>query len=116
MKPSDVFQGWPGLNQRKERCKLSGSADFMTMVFFSKDRLEIQQLSQELTAASIPCEIREALCETHEASSLSEAQLWIQDNRDLHRAFSLCVERAIGFAKRKPKAPEIAEPAQAIAA
>jgi len=73
----------------------------MKIVFFSRDRLEVQRVSQELVAASILCEVREGLIDSEDPPSLATPQLWIQEDGDLHRAFMLCVEHKIGFAKRK---------------
>jgi len=77
-----------------------GSND-MKMVFFSRDRLEVQRVSQELVDASIPCEGREGLVARDDLPNLPAPQLWIQEDADLHRAFMLCVEHKIGFAKRE---------------
>ena len=78
----------------------------MEMVFYSRDRLEVQRVSQELVAASIPCEIREGLVARDDLPNLSAPQLWIQEDGDLHRAFMLCVEHKIGFAKRETNMSE----------
>ena len=77
----------------------------MKMIFFSRDRLEVQRVSQELVAASIPCEVREALAKDT-LPNLPAPQLWIQEDGDLHRAFMLCVEHKIGFAKRETNMSE----------
>ena len=82
-----------------------GSSD-MKMVFFSRDRLEVQRVSQELVDAKIPCEIREGLVARDDLPNLSATQLWIQEDGDLHRAFMLCVEHKIGFAKRETNTSE----------
>ena len=87
----------------------------MKMIFFSRDRLEVQRVSQELVAASIPCEVREALAKDT-LPNLPAPQLWIQEDEDLHRAFMLCVERKLGFAKRETKSPEIDDCDTAVAA
>ena len=79
----------------------------MKIVFFSRDRLEVQRVSQELVDAKIPCEIREGLVARDDLPNLSATQLWIQEDGDLHRAFMLCVEHKIGFAKRETKSPQI---------
>ena len=82
-----------------------GSSD-MKMVFFSRDRLEVQRVSQELVAASIACEVREGLLAGDNLANPPAPQLWIQEDRDLHRAFMLCVEHKIGFAKRETNTSE----------
>ena len=76
----------------------------MKIVFFSRDRFEVQRVRQELVDASIPCEVREGLVANDD---LPAPQLWIQEDGDLHRAFMLCVEHKIGFAKRETKSPQI---------
>ena len=78
----------------------------MKIVFFSRDRLEVQRVSQELVDAKIPCEIREGLVARDDLPNLSATQLWIQEDGDLHRAFMLCVEHKIGFAKRETNMSE----------
>ena len=79
----------------------------MTIVFFSKDRLEVQRVSQELVAASISCEVREGLVTSDDLPNLPTPQLWIQEDGDLHRAFMVCVEHKIGFARRETKSPKV---------
>ncbi len=86
----------------------------MKIVFFSSDRLEVQRVSQELLAASIPCEVREGFARDDFPNL--PPQLWIQEDGDLHRAFMLCVERSIGFAKRETESPEINDSDRAVAA
>ena len=88
----------------------------MKIVFFSRDRLEVQRVSQELVAASIQCEVREGLVTSDDLPNPPTPQLWIQEDGDLHRAFMLCVERKIGFAKREIKSPEINDCDIAVAA
>ena len=82
-----------------------GDSD-MKMVFFSRDRLEVQRVSRELVDASIPCEVREGLVARDDFPNLPAPQLWIQEDGDLHRAFMLCVEHKIGFAKRETNMSE----------
>ena len=88
----------------------------MKMVFFSRDRLEVQRVSQELVDASIPCEVREGLVASDALPNLPAPQLWIQEDGDLHRAFMLCVEHKIGFAKRETNSSEINDYDIAVAA
>jgi len=76
------------------------------MVFFSNDRVEIERVSQELTGAAIPCEIHEGVAFKRKVAHRPEAEVWIQHDRDLHRAFMLCVQRGIGFAKRETDPPD----------
>ena len=75
----------------------------MKIVFFSRDRFEVQRVRQELVDASIPCEVREGLVAKDD---LPAPQLWIQEDGDLHRASMLCVEHKIGFAKRETNISE----------
>ena len=57
----------------------------------------MEQVSQEFTQAGIACEVRKG---SGAAGRPIERELWIRNDRDCHRAFLLCVEQGIGFAKR----------------
>src|SRR5206468_8331276 len=48
VKPLAVFRHWPGLNHRHSGCMFHVGSGDMKMVFFSRDRLEVQRVSQEL--------------------------------------------------------------------
>ena len=69
----------------------------MKMLFFSADRMEVEQVSREFAQAGIPNEVRTASGKR----ASPELELWIKNERDCHRAFTLCVRLNIGFAKRK---------------
>jgi hypothetical protein len=69
----------------------------MKMLFFSSDSAEVRQVSDEFRQAGIRCEIRKG---GNVKGVLPEAELWIHDDRDCHRAFMLCVQLGIGFARR----------------
>jgi hypothetical protein len=69
----------------------------MKMLFFSSDGAEVEMVSREFIEAGIPCEVRSY---KRDHCSSEEAELWIQNDRDCHRAFLLCVQRNIGFARR----------------
>jgi hypothetical protein len=69
----------------------------MKMLFFSSDDSEVQQVSREFIHAGIPCEIRSGHLPSDRPA---EAELWIQNDRDCHRALMLCVQLGIGFARR----------------
>ncbi len=71
----------------------------MKMLFFSSDSAEVQNVSQQFIQAGIPCEIHHHKASTSEGRKL-EAELWIQNDRDCHRALMLCVQLGIGFARR----------------
>lgn len=76
----------------------------MKIVFFSSNRLEVELLSRELSAAGIPCRVRDGIRLDALPPHAPEAELWIEHDADLHRAFMLCVERDAGFAKREAPA------------
>lgn len=76
----------------------------MKMLFFSADTGEVQQVSQEFANAGIVCEIRHS---HHKRNEEGDAELWIRNDTDCHRAFLLCVQLGIGFARRP--APEVVE-------
>jgi hypothetical protein len=69
----------------------------MKMMFFSSDNAEVAQVSRELNSAGIPCEIRNGSSFRGRAK---DAELWIRNDRDCHKAFMLCVQLGIGFARR----------------
>ncbi len=74
----------------------------MKMLFFSADRLEVEQVSREFAEAGIANEVRTAAGKR----ASPELELWIKNERDCHRAFTLCVQLGIGFARRSPQAAE----------
>jgi hypothetical protein len=76
----------------------------MKMLFFSSDNSEVENVSREFTHAGISCEIRQG----HSPRGRTpESELWIQNDRDCHRAFMLCVQLGIGFARRPEEQVEI---------
>jgi hypothetical protein len=77
----------------------------MKMLFFSADNSEVEQVSHEFAQAGIECEIRNGKAGSGQPR---EAELWIHNDRDCHRAFMLCVQLGIGFARR-PVVEEVAE-------
>jgi hypothetical protein len=74
----------------------------MKLLFFSPDNSEVAEVSKELKTAGIACEVRRAGSRKGHAGS-DETEIWIQHDRDCHRALLLCVERGIGFARRPSK-------------
>jgi hypothetical protein len=94
--PLDDFRGLPELRKGAAHRTLR-AVQRMKMLFFSSDNAEVQEVSREFTQAGIPCEVRKGLARNGHAV---EAELWIQNDRDCHRAFLLCVEQGIGFARR----------------
>jgi len=81
----------------------------MKMLFFSSERAEVESVRHELTAAGVPCEIRENETAGGTPPNGSEAELWIQNDGDAHRAAMLCVELGLGYAKRPVAAAEAEE-------
>ncbi len=79
----------------------------MKMLFFSADNSEVEQVSKEFSHAGIPCEVRSGKL-LHLTTSLQpQAELWIRDDRDCHRALMLCVQLGIGFARRPPRPVDV---------
>lgn len=76
----------------------------MKMLFFSSDGSEVDQVSREFTQAGIPCEVRNGKARN---GHTPDSELWIRNNRDCHRAFMLCVQLGIGFARRPPEPVEV---------
>ncbi len=76
----------------------------MKMLFFSADENEVQHVCKEFSQAGIRCEVRTGPNAAGMPPNPSPAELWIQDDRDCHRAFMLCVQLGVGFARRPFKA------------
>jgi hypothetical protein len=74
------------------------------MVFFSSDAAEVAELSREFTEAGIACELRKEDLQVD--GYPMDAELWVRDDRDCHRAWLLCVHRNLGFARRQGRTPE----------
>jgi hypothetical protein len=72
----------------------------MKMLFFSADETETLRVRECFAEAGINCEIRHSPRPRRVAHS-ADAELWIKDDRDCHKAFLLCVQRGIGFARRR---------------
>ena len=85
----------------------------MKMVFFSRDRVEVERVNVVLAGAGIACEIRQGAAVRGEPA---EVELWIKQDRELHRAFTLCFEHGIGFAKRRPPSSGMDSYGPAVAA
>jgi len=74
----------------------------MKMLFFSADKTEVDHVREEFAHAGIPSEVR---LSSGKRNASPDAELWIKNEQDCHRAFTLCVRLGIGFAKR----PHLAE-------
>ncbi|MBZ5630602.1 MAG: DUF2007 domain-containing protein [Acidobacteriia bacterium] len=73
----------------------------MKMVFFSANQLEVERLSTDLAAAGIPCQVLPGVVYKGSSAIPCEAELWVKNDADFHRAFLFCVEANAGFAKRR---------------
>jgi len=72
----------------------------MKMMFFSAERTEAELVRTELLAADVACEVREKEMGDGLLPNVSDAEVWIQNDEDSHRAVMLCLELGVGFAKR----------------
>jgi hypothetical protein len=77
------------------------------MVYFSADRMEVENLAAELSGAGIACQVREGLGLKRRWLCSAETELWIRHDRDCTKAFSLFVYRHAGFAKRPAERPDL---------
>lgn len=75
----------------------------MKMLFYSSDNSEVDRVNEELQRAGIPCEVRKGHALNGKSARPAQAELWIRNDRDCHRAFLLCVQLGVGFAKRAPR-------------
>ena len=78
----------------------------MKLLFFSPSDTEVAEVEKQCVEAGIPCEIRHALTGRRLKVDFDEAELWICNDRDSHRALMLCVQSGVGFAKR-PRGPHL---------
>lgn len=69
----------------------------MKMLFFSADKAEVENVKKEFAQAGIASEVRFS---AGKRGSSPDLELWIKNEQDCHRAFTLCVRLGIGFAKR----------------
>lgn len=99
--PLGQFQPRPELPNWHARTSFASAQ--MKMLFFSADGQEVQQVSRQFVEAGIPCEVRKGKAIN---GHCPEAELWIRNDRDCHRAFMLCVQLGIGFARRPPESAE----------
>ena len=76
----------------------------MKLLFFSSDDSEIELANKECVEAGIPCEVRSGPISDVDTSKPPQAELWIQNDSDSHRALMLCVALGVGFSRRPAKA------------
>jgi hypothetical protein len=86
------------------------------MLFFSSDAAEVAKATKEFALAGIPCEVRNCRVQKCESAEAGHRELWIQDDRDCHRAFVLCAVNGIGFSRKASRADLGAEAERAIVA
>lgn len=80
--------------------KPATSNQIMEMLYFSPDRAEVERVRETLAGAGISCEVRDGSTVEGIIVNAADAELWIQNDQDTHRALMLCVELGLGFAKR----------------
>ena len=98
--PRTIFSLFPELRQAPCGWRLQPPNANMKMLFFSSERAEVESVRQEFVKAGISCEIRDSRAPKNMSTGSSDAELWIQNDQDCHRAFMLCVQLGVGFAKR----------------
>lgn len=76
----------------------------MKMLFFSADKSEVENVKREFAQAGIASEIRSG---PGKLGASPEVELWIKNEQDCHRAFTLCVRLGIGFAKKPGRPVEV---------
>lgn len=76
-------------------------------MYFSSDVQEVELLRKEFVEAGIPCQVRVEPGHLGPQGNGTHAELWILHARDSHRAWMLCVEQGIGFARRAPRRPAL---------
>jgi len=77
----------------------------MKMLFLSSDSSRVEQVSRVLATSGIPCEIRRAPQAADSPFQREpQAELWIKDDGDCHKALMLCVKVGVGFSRPAPVA------------
>lgn len=69
----------------------------MKMLFLSSDSSRVEQVSRAFIAAGIACEIRKGAVTTSSFQQAAQAELWIKEDADCHKALMLCVR--LGFSR-----------------
>ncbi len=80
----------------------------MKLLFFSSDRSEVELVWSALLGAGIQCEIRSGPVAKRIRLSPGGTELWIEKDRDYHKASMLCAELGVGFWRHPVKPPGIA--------
>jgi hypothetical protein len=71
----------------------------MKMLFLLSDSSKVEQASRALTSAGIRCEVRKTPPAKASFDRPPEAELWIQEDSDCHKALMLCLKLGVGFAR-----------------
>jgi hypothetical protein len=79
----------------------------MKLLFFSPNSSEVAEVSKELETAGIACEVRRHSAKQRASCDFDESEIWIQHDRDCHRALLVCVSRGVGFARRPARSSMI---------
>jgi hypothetical protein len=58
----------------------------MKMLFSARNRAQVEQARDRLTAAGISCEVREYRANSAETGSVPYRELWVQASTDYHTA------------------------------
>jgi hypothetical protein len=67
------------------------------LLFFSSDRSEVELVWSALLGAGIQCEIRGGQVSKRIRPRDGGTELWIEKDRDYHKASMLCAELGVGF-------------------
>jgi hypothetical protein len=79
----------------------------MKLLFFSSDRSEVELVWSALVGAGVQCEVRSGLVEKRLPTKDVGAELWIEKDRDYHKASMLCAQLGVGFWKHPVKSPGV---------
>ena len=85
----------------------SESCLIMKMLFFSSDATEVHVINQAIAQAGIPCVVRQGVRPKPLRREPPEAELWIRNDKDSHRALMICVELGLGFSRRPAQAEPV---------
>ena len=77
----------------------------MKLLFFSSDCSEVELACRALLDAGVECEVCHDPGIEPFSQNAPDTELWIKNDKDSHRALTLCVQLGVGFGKRPISKP-----------
>jgi hypothetical protein len=77
----------------------------MKLLFFSSDRSEVELVWSALLGAGVYCEVRSGSAAKRTCPTEGGTELWIERDRDYHKASILCAQLGVGFWRHPIRPP-----------